>query len=142
MGLTYFDFLDIIILKQNERNDKYMKRFLRILLLLLALGALSSCGGKNAENENTDGADDKFVMYAEITNVTDKIEVNVYEAEYAEGTYWINTDAGTKITDENENKISRSDLSIGDKIKITYNGQVAMSYPPQVFAREIERINK
>lgn len=117
-----------------------MKNLTRMILLLLALGTLSSCGTKESENENTNNTDGKFVMYAEITNIGEKIEVNVYEAEYAEGPYWINTDTATAITDASGKKISVSDLNAGDKIKITYNGQVAMSYPPQVYAIKIAKV--
>ena len=117
-----------------------MRHFIRIILLLLAIGTLSACGTKEGGSENTENTDDKFIMYAEITAVGEKIEVNVYEAEYAEGPYWINTDKDTIITDKDGKKISISDLKAGEKIKITYNGQVAMSYPPQVYAVKISKV--
>ena len=117
-----------------------MKRFIKIVLLLLAVGTLGACGTKEGGSENTENTDDKFVMYAEITAVGEKIEVDVYEAEYADGPYWINTDKNTVFTDESGKKISLSDLKAGEKIKITYNGQVAMSYPPQVYAIKIAKI--
>ena len=113
-----------------------MKKIIKIFLLLAAIGTLSACGSR--ENGGNEGMNQKFVMHAEITGIGEKIEVNVYEAEYAEGPYWINADENTKVMHKDGRKISLSELSVGDKIKITYNGQVAMSLPPQVYAREIE----
>ena len=128
-----------------------MSRFLKILLLVAILVTLGACSAnesdkagdseskENQSEEENGGAEaEKFVMYAEIINVGDKIEVNVYEAEFAQGLYWINTDKNTEIIGKSGEKISLSDLKVGDKIKITYNGQVALSYPPQVYAMKLD----
>ena len=114
-----------------------MRNIIKVFLLLAAMGTLSACGSR--ENGENGGTDEKFVMYAQITDIADKIEVNVYEAEYAEGIYRINTDSATKLRGKDGKKISFSDLAVGDKIKITYSGQVAMSLPPQVYAKEIQK---
>lgn len=118
-----------------------VKRLIRILALLLAVGTLSACGSQGEDGKGEEKTEDNmknYEMYAEIINTGEKIEVNVYEAEYAEGIYWLNTDEKTAIKDRDGNKISISELKAGDKIKITYSGQVMMSYPPQVYAIGIE----
>ena len=81
-----------------------------------------------------------FVMRAEIENIEDKITVKVYESEYADGTYLIIYGESTVFSTSDASSISVSDLKAGDKIEITYNGQVMMSYPPQVAAIEIKKL--
>ena len=94
----------------------------------------SNNGAEPDMNENS------FVMRAVIENIEDKITVNVYEAEYAEGIYLINFGESTVFSDSDGNAITVSELKVGDKIEITYNGQVMMSYPPQVAAKMIKKL--
>lgn len=112
-----------------------MKRKFRLILLVLTLGLLSSCGDSDTIDLKAD-----FAMKATVINVSDKIEVDVYDAEYAEGLYWIVFDDNTKVIDEKGKKISIADINPNDKIQIEYNGQVMMSYPPQVYAISIKKI--
>lgn len=120
-----------------------MKRLIKILLLLITLGALSSCGAEEGgivnENPPAEEIGDNFVMKGIVTGISDKIEINVYEAEYAEGIYWIVIDKSTEIIDSSGNKISLSDVNAGEKIAVEYSGQVMMSYPPQVYAIKIKK---
>jgi hypothetical protein len=50
------------------------------------------------------------------------------------------------LTDETEIKdalgkaLSREDIGIGDTLSVVYNGQVMLSYPPQIVAHSITRI--
>ncbi len=78
-----------------------------------------------------------YQMTAVVENLSNPFSVNVIEAEYAEGIYWLVTDANTIYLDSEGNTIKPSDIKAGDTIVITYNGQVMMSYPPQVFAIKI-----
>ena len=112
-----------------------MKKWPRFVFFLLTLGLLSSC----ADGESIEGNSD-FSMKATVVNVGERIEVDVYEAEYAEGIYWLVTDENTKAVNEKGKTISLSNINIGDKIEIEYNGQVMMSYPPQVYAIKIIRL--
>ena len=84
---------------------------------------------------------DYFTMLATVKNVEEKIEVDVISAEYASGIYWVITSPATRITDEKGNIIKKTDLKVGDTVKIIYNGQVMMSYPPQIVALEIKKNN-
>ena len=112
-------------------------RKLGLLALLLILPMLFACG-ETEDNEKT--MSDGFKMEAVVTGLGEKIEVEVTKAEYATGPFWIITSEKTEFLDKNGAKISKSDIKIGDTVKITYNGQVMMSYPPQVSALEIIKI--
>ena len=97
---------------------------------MICLSTLYSC--------NDGGGEPRFEMKATVTALGEKLEVDVTEAEYAEGIYWIIISDITEITNSKGEKISRDEIDVGDKVIITYNGQVMMSYPPQVVARKIE----
>ena len=111
-----------------------MKKIIATILLLFNF-LLISCseGDQNMSNE-------KFSMKATVLNIGERIEVDVYEAEYAEGIYWIIYDDNTVIEDTKGNKISVSQLEADDKVQVYYNGQVMMSYPPQVYAVRVKKL--
>lgn len=110
-----------------------MKRILKSILLLFGLTLFASC-------TNAPGSE-IYTMKATVVSVSEsKVEVEVYSAEYAQGTYSINLDKNTEITDASGEKITLSEISSGDKIEITYGGQVMLSYPPQVYATKIKKL--
>ena len=122
--------------------------WLKICVLALALPLLlcSSCsfashGGTTSNGGSTNAGDDnggeKFSMLAEIENLDTPFQVDVIRAEYASGPYWIVTSPQTEYEDKNGNRITKSDLCVGDTVEIYYNGQVMMSFPPQVVAHKI-----
>ena len=108
-----------------------MKKIISCILIFLVFAALVSCEGENEMPT--------FTMKARVDNIGDRIEVTVIEAEYAEGIYWLVVGESTEFTDKNGDKITQSELSVGDVIEITYNGQVMMSYPPQIAALKIKK---
>ena len=107
-----------------------------ILALLLILPMLFACG---ETEDNEEKMADGFKMEAVVTDVGERIAVDVTRAEYADGPFWIITSEKTEFLDKNGNKISREDIKAGDSIVIVYNGQVMMSYPPQVVALQIRK---
>ena len=109
---------------------KYMIGILALLLMLL----LVSCGG-----EEESAIQGSFKMTATVENVGEKIEVNVIQAEYATGVYWVISTDTTEFLDNNGGQIARSDIRVGDTVEILYNGQVMMSYPPQIVALRITK---
>ena len=110
-----------------------MKRILKSALILFGLGLLVSCG-------NPAGSE-SYTMKATVVSISpNRLEVEVYSSEIAEGPYSIIVDESTKITDSLGKKISLSDIAVGDKIEITYGGQVMLSYPPQVYAIKIKKL--
>ncbi len=111
-----------------------MKKIILIVSVVLVLALLVSCY-ITEEEQNMEGAK----MTAVIKNIADKIEVEVIEGDYnVSGIYWVNISSDTVFTDENNVRLSLSDLNVGDIIEITYSGQVALSYPPQISARKIQ----
>ena len=111
-----------------------MKIILKSMLFVLSLGALFCCNGRSKVEEP------RFKMKATVERIGEKIEVNVYEAEYASGADWLVIGDKTKYEGSDGKAISLADISPGDKIEVTYNGQVMMSYPPQIAALKIRKI--
>lgn len=81
-----------------------------------------------------------FQLKATVRAVGEKIEVEVYDSDYAFGTYRVITGPATEYYDEAGKAITRTDLNVGDKVEIYYGGQVMMSLPPQIVAAKITRI--
>ena len=107
-----------------------MNRFLRVALLAIALPALLCTGCGRRENEGV-------VMLARISAVGEKIEVEVLESEYTSGPHWIITHEKTVYESSRGKKLDREDIKVGDTVEIYYNGQVMLSYPPQIVAHRI-----
>ena len=83
-------------------------------------------------------AEERFVMTATVTALGEELLVEVISGEYAEGPFWIVLSSLTRITDKNGAMTTREAIAVGDTLRITYNGQMMMSYPPKVAARKIE----
>ena len=117
-----------------------MKKILNFINLVLALVLLCGCTNPGLAGDKDQNSDSPR-MVAEIIAIGDKIEVEVIEGDYgASGVYWINYSSTTKIVSSDGVALKIGDLSVGDKIEIIYNGQVMMSYPPQVVARKITKL--
>ena len=143
-----------------------MKNIVRLLLLMLALSVallgIFSCvtNPEDPEDPNEDpdspsedpatpsedgdgkGGDGGFRMKAKITGFGSRVEVDVIEAPYTSGVHWVITNENTDIKDENGKKIAREELAVGDVVEIEYNGQVMMSYPPQIAALSIKVLSR
>ena len=92
--------------------------------------------GDNIQNNPTERTDG-FVMTAEVKYVGGRVEVDVISAEYASGIFHILVNEGTVILSSDGREITKQDLKAGDTVEITYNGQIMLSYPPQVVAHKI-----
>ncbi len=130
-----------------------MHKIAFLILVIISALSLSSCNmsgftdnkdnDKNTPGENSGGESDsgnsqnKFILTATVTDVSDRLMVNVTSGEYAEGIYSVIIADGAPLLDKSGKSISLSDISVGDTVKITYNGQTMMSYPPQIVARKI-----
>ena len=110
-----------------------MKKIIIAILLLSLFPALVSCGRVSAQ-------DGEYSFTATVKSVEDKIEVEVDKDQAEVGTYLIVTTNATKYYDKDGNEIQNIHLEDGTRIKVTYNGQVAKSFPPQVTAVKIELI--
>ena len=141
-----------------------MKNLSLIIILILSLLVLISCaekddgndkggsgdgsesgipGGFNGEDDVIDYGEGKmdttFSMTATVIEKNgDVIEVDVISAPYENsGTFWVRTHSGTEFFDSEGRSVSLSDIKVGDKVTVTYSGQVMMSYPPQIVAHSI-----
>ena len=118
-----------------------MKKIILIVSVLLLLALLVSCysdeEGKQTMVEDSTGETVK--MTAIVKNIEDKIEVEVIEGEYeVSGIFWVNVSSDTVYLNAEGIILNASNLKVGDVIEITYSGQVALSYPPQIFAKAIQ----
>lgn len=115
-----------------------MKKILAFILLLSLLTlAVTAC--HEGENGNEDTPPSEFEMTATILEIGEKILVEVTESEYAEGQYLVNGSDTAELVNTEGEKIKRSDLAVGDTVKIWYTGQVTMSIPPQIIALKIQK---
>ena len=111
-----------------------MKKLIIVLLLLLSvMPIMISCGNNN---ENEEG---NMIMTAEIVQIERRYIIVEAEDENTFGKYQVNIDDSiTKYFDKENNEISKKALKEGDKVEITYNGQVTRSLPPQIFGQIIK----
>ena len=123
------------------------KSFLLLGFLALAL-LLSSCQlnatAKGEENEgalptNADTAP-SFVLEGVVTALGERLLVEVTRSEYTSGPHLVILTDETEIKDASGKALSREDIGIGDTLSVVYNGQVMLSYPPQIVARSVTRI--
>ena len=145
--LTIFEkFARIIAENKNKlmTGSNMKRKFMKLCSLLLALPVLllASCafppvGGEENTGDETEDGSAEFYMIATVENLSDPFQVNVIEAEYASGPFWLVTSDATVYEDKDGNPLSKSSLKVGDTVKIYYSGQVMMSYPPQIVARRI-----
>ena len=112
----------------------------------------SSVPEKNSKTESSDISNDiskepdkgvdnmnDFVLKGIVKGYNTHLEIEVIESDYAFGIYWVIVPDNTPILDKNGDNIQLSSLKEGDIVKVTYNGQTMMSYPPQIVALKIVR---
>lgn len=130
-----------------------MKKILITILLFALTLSLASCSiyesvfnKSETDDENNDSNNDHddgskpgsdFKMIAKVTDIAEKIAVDVIESEYTSGIHLVNTAKATEYFDKNGNAISRSEIKVGDTVEILYSGQIMLSYPPQIVAARI-----
>ena len=114
---------------------RMMKSLLRILCLALALPMLLS-------SAPTAGAplDGRVTMTARLLEIGERLTVEVIESPYTSGIHIVHTPPETRLTDSDGAPLSRDALSVGDTLRISYSGQVMLSYPPQIVAARIVRL--
>lgn len=105
-----------------------MKKLIIFFSFVILLFMQTGC--TNGRNLN------RFEMIAQVQNIGEKIEVNVIESQYTNGIHLVITSSTTKISNSS-GLLNKEGLNNGDVVKIVYNGQVMMSYPPQIVALEI-----
>ena len=117
-----------------------MKKIIAFLLLLtLVTLAAVACEESEAKGEQAPSGD-QFEMTATVTELGDKILVEVTDSPYATGAYLVILSDTASIVNKKGKEIERDDIAVGDTIKITYTGQVTMSIPPQIIATKIQKM--
>ena len=112
---------------------------MRILFAILSFSILLSCHSDSCDFSTCE-EEPRFEVKATVLELGDKFLIDVYEGEYASGEYLVIIPDGISIQGNNRENLTRGDIKVGDKLKIVYNGQVMMSYPAQIVAREIRVI--
>ena len=107
--------------------DKFSARIGKLFFGSLSMSF--SCGGGNHPG-------DRVSMTATVTDIGERLTVEVTESEYTFGTHWVIV-TDTKFYDKSGNKITKDAIKVGDSVKIQYSGQVMLSYPPQIVAAKI-----
>lgn len=105
-----------------------MKKILISTILLSIFSLLFACTSTNVP---------EIKMLARINENGEEIAVTVLESEYTFGDFFIITSEKTKFENAVGEKLTKQDLSPGDTVEITYNGQMMLSYPPKVVALKI-----
>ena len=109
-------------------------KFKVLLFVLLSLALLAGCTSALGAGAQTEGA---YSMIGRVTELGDKILIEAEESEIAFGPYLVITSGSTVYTDGEGKPLRRTDLAVGQRVKITYSGQVMLSYPPQIVAHSI-----
>ncbi len=116
-----------------------------MMLFLVGCGSDDSGGSENGGDMNNSGdgsgsttRGDEFVLKAVVKAVTNgTVEAEVIESDYAFGIYWVRTGENTQFSYSDGSAATIDDIAAGDTVQISYNGQVMMSYPPQIVALSI-----
>ena len=94
-----------------------MKRLLAFFVLITILSSLTACNTANAEGgEGTVNGDD-FYLTGIVKSVSDYVEIDVIDSDYAFGIYWVNVSEATKLLDASGNAILLSDIKVGDTVE-------------------------
>ena len=112
-----------------------MKRIICILIIVLILPMLFACSKDNSNNDNVEVMMEFNATILEIEN--DSILVDTNDSNVF-GKYTVNVGTVTKYYDAEGKDIKKSDLKSSDKITVYYDGKVARSLPPQVYALKIQ----
>ena len=107
------------------------------MFLALTLSFASCRLDFDTANDSEDTPGSEFKMVAVITELGEKILVDVLESEYTFGPHLVITSDKTEYYGKDGEKASRGDLNVGDTVEILYSGQVMMSLPPQIVAAKI-----
>lgn len=116
-----------------------MKKSLLLLFVILLFCSLSSCNlpnGDDSGNENENPTDTATIS-GTVTAVTSRIEILADETEISSGPYSVIITDDTDFYFANGAKAAIDDVDIGQKVEITFSGQVMLSYPAQIVAHKV-----
>ena len=111
-----------------------IKKIRKLFPLALALPLLLSASPRPT-------LDGRVSMTARILSIDERVTVEVVESPYTFGAHIVHTPPETVYLDANGDETSRDALAPGELVRIDYSGQVMLSYPPQIVAARIQRLN-
>lgn len=123
-------------MKRNRFKMLFFAALTALTLPFLLSVSASPARGK-AEPPRLDG---RASMTARITEIGERITVEVLESPYTSGVHIVHTPPETVYLDASGKPTDRTALSVGDVVRIRYSGQVMLSYPPQIVAAEISKL--
>ncbi len=107
--------------------------------LFLTVFSLFSCDSPHLSDNGKEDEkpSNSFILTAAVKAIDNILTVEVISGEYASGIYSVIIADNAKLSDKEGNSITLSEISEGDTVKILYNGQTMLSYPPQIVALEV-----
>ncbi len=113
-----------------------MKKLSTLMLIILSAFLLISCEYNNTDDDSIPDGGAK--MAGVVTDVGDRIAILVTDEIYNNEPMHVLVNDKTAFFDSDGNKSTKDSVKVGDKIVVTYSGQVMMSYPGQISAIKIE----
>lgn len=117
-----------------RHTNRTMKIKFLLSALLLPLCLLVGC--TSALGEGAHPAEE-YTLIGRVTELGEHLLIEAEESETAFGPYLVHTPSTTAYTDAEGNPLRRADIAVGQRVKITYSGQVMLSYPPQIVAYSV-----
>ena len=119
-----------------------MRKTALIIFLALALCIFCSCEkAENADNATTEDTNtatpSEYTLVGTVTAKNTRIELYADETEIMSGPYSVIINDQTEFCYANGASATLDSVEIGDRVEITYNGQVMLSYPAQIVAQRV-----
>ncbi len=109
------------------------------LIIFLALVLLTFCSCENEKNgeDSSTLPPSEYTLVGTVTAKSTRIELNADETEIMSGPYSVIINDQTEFCYANGASATLDSVEIGDRVEITYNGQVMLSYPAQIVAHRV-----
>lgn len=107
-----------------------------LTVMLLAVGCKPDTKNDIPSEKNPDG---DYAFKGVVTSLDNDryIEMEIVDSDIAFGIYWVLLSENTVFVNREGLPSDRDMLELGDKIEVTFSGQVMMSFPPQISAWKI-----
>lgn len=111
-----------------------MKKLATLLTIILSAFLLVSCDFFD-KDETPEG---KAEMTGVVTSVSSGISISVNDEAYTNEPFHVIINDNTVFYNADGSTSSFSSVHLGDTVKITYNGQMMLSYPAQIVAIRVD----
>ncbi len=116
-----------------------MKNSLLILFIILLLWTVTSCENPFTDDSQSENQppNNSAIITGTVTNVNSRIEMIADETEITSGPYSVIINENTDFYFADGSAANFADVESGQKVEITFNGQVMLSYPAQIVAHKV-----